>query len=107
MGDFTDAMQEMELSENFVESVCAGLVGERSEMKLATLTGLGVIIGKGFCTEDIFKEVLEIVLLLLKEKRQELYKGVVEFCRRGLTSLPIDQQKKYLPSTIQFLFEED
>lgn len=69
MGEFTAAMQQMDLTESFVESVCAGLVGERSEMKLATLVGLGVIISKGFCTEDIFKEVLEIVLLLLKEKR--------------------------------------
>jgi hypothetical protein len=50
MDEFTDAMEEMELTESFVESVCAGLVGERSEMKLATLTGLGVIIGKGYCT---------------------------------------------------------
>jgi hypothetical protein len=41
----------MGLIENFVETVCAGLIGERSEMKLATLTGLGFIIGKGYCTE--------------------------------------------------------
>lgn len=43
-------MKELDLTESFVESVCAGLIGERSEMKLATLTGLGIIIGKGVCT---------------------------------------------------------
>jgi hypothetical protein len=107
MGEFTDSMQEMGLIESFVENVCAGLVGERSEMKLATLAGLGVIIARGYCTEDIFKEVLEIVLLLLREKRQELYKGVVEFCRRGVVALPIEQQLVYLPNVIQSLFEED
>jgi hypothetical protein len=60
-----------------VEIVCAGLVGERSEMKLATLNGLAIILGKGYCTEEMFKEVLEIVLLMLCEKKSELYKGVV------------------------------
>lgn len=45
--------------------------------------------------------------MLLGEKRQELYRGVVEFCRRGVVGLPIDQQKIYLPSVLQQLFEED
>jgi hypothetical protein len=30
MEEFTDAMKEMDLIESFVESVCAGLIGERS-----------------------------------------------------------------------------
>lgn len=73
-------------------------------MKLATLSGLGFIIGKGYCSEDIFKELLEIVLLLLKEKKQELYKGVVEFCKRGILGFSLDKQKLYLPSVLQQLF---
>jgi len=76
-------------------------------MKLATLNGLAIILGKGYCTEDMFKEVLEIVLLMLCEKKSELYKGVVEFCRRGLLALPVEKQKKYLPSVIEQLFESD
>jgi hypothetical protein len=45
------------------------------------------------------------VLLLLREKRQELYKGVVEFCRRGVVALPLQQQMVHLPAVIQSLFE--
>lgn len=49
--------------------MCAGLISERSEMKLATLNGLAIILSKGYSTEDtvkdIFKEVLDIVLLML------------------------------------------
>ena len=56
--------------DSFVETVCAGFVGERSEMKLATISGVSIIISKGYCSETIFKDVLEIVLLLLQEKRQ-------------------------------------
>lgn len=47
------------------------------------------------------------MLLLLGEKRQELYKGVVEFCKRGLLALSVDKQKIYLPHVLQQLFEED
>lgn len=43
-------MEEMGLTESFVESVCAGLIGERSEMKLATLAGLAAIVAKGHCS---------------------------------------------------------
>jgi hypothetical protein len=50
-------------------------------MKLATLNGLAIILSKGYSTEDIlkdmFKEVLDIVLLMLGERKSELYKGVV------------------------------
>lgn len=35
-------------------------------MKLATLSGLSAIIGKGYCSDSTFKEILEIVLLLLQ-----------------------------------------
>jgi hypothetical protein len=35
-------------------------------MKLSTLNGLSIIIGKGYLTEETFKEMLEIVLLLLQ-----------------------------------------
>jgi hypothetical protein len=43
-------MEEMGLLDNFIETVCAGLVGERSEMKLATISGLTAIISKGYCS---------------------------------------------------------
>jgi hypothetical protein len=39
-------------------------------MKLATLAGLTVINGKAGCTDEIFKELLEIVLILLGERKQ-------------------------------------
>jgi hypothetical protein len=55
MSEFTETMEQVGLTENFVETVCAGLVVDRSEMKLATLGGIGVIIGKGYCTEEMFK----------------------------------------------------
>jgi hypothetical protein len=32
---------------------------------------------------------------------------VVEFCKKGILSLPIDRQKVYLPNVLQLLFEED
>lgn len=46
-------------------------------MKLATVHGISVILSKGYCSEEMFKDVLELVLLLLQEKKQELYRGVV------------------------------
>ena len=69
-------------------------MGERSEMKLATLSGISIILSKGYCSEVMFKDVLELVLLLLQEKRQELYRGVVEYCKRAILSLPLESQKK-------------
>jgi hypothetical protein len=44
---------------------------------------------------------------LLQEKKQELYKGVVEYCKRAILSLSIENQKIYLPTVLQLLFEED
>lgn len=46
-------------------------------------------------------------MLLLGEKKQELYRGVVEFCRRGLGSLSVADQAGHLPSVLRALFEED
>lgn len=100
-------MEEMGLTESFVESVCAGLVGDRSEMKLATLAGLAAIVAKGHCSSEVFTEVLEIVLLLLREKKQELYRGVVEFCRRGLGALSVAEQSGHLAPVLKALFEDD
>ena len=59
-------MEELGLLESFAETICAGFVGERSEMKLATITGVSIIVSKGYCSEVIFKDILEIVLLLLQ-----------------------------------------
>ena len=76
-------------------------------MKLATLHGISVILSKGYCSEEMFKDVLELVLILLQEKKQELYRGVVEYCKRAILSLPVDHQKAYLPVVINLLFESD
>jgi len=51
-------MQELDVLSNFIESVCAGLISDRSEMKLATLNGLSIIVAKGFCDADIFRDIL-------------------------------------------------
>jgi hypothetical protein len=47
------------------------------------------------------------VLLLLREKKQELYRGVVEFCRRGLGALSVAEQSGHLAPVLKALFEED
>jgi hypothetical protein len=45
--------------------------------------------------------------LLLQEKKHELYKGVVDYCKRSILTLPIDKQKDLLPTVLKQLFEED
>ena len=86
-------MSEMDLYSRFTEDVCAGLLSDRSEMKLAALSGLSIIISRGNCDPDLFRDVLEISLMLLQEKRQDIYRGVVEFCRKGILGQPLDRQK--------------
>jgi hypothetical protein len=47
------------------------------------------------------------VLLLLQEKKHDIYKGVVEYCKKTILSLPVEKQKELLPTVLKLLFEED
>lgn len=64
--------------EEFIEIICAGLVSDTVEMKIATINGLGTIFMKKYEVDVNFSlKILETVMLLFGEKRPEIYKAII------------------------------
>lgn len=59
----------------------AGLAGETSLMKSSTILSLALIFAKKFnhLEEDYIERLIEIVLIIIKEKNAENYKAIVAF----------------------------
>lgn len=88
--------------------MCAGLATDSVEMKIATIHGITAIYTKKIGIEMEFSlGVLEVVLMLLYEKRQELYKAIVEFCRRFVFAVESKNSSHILATIIQQLFKAD
>lgn len=99
----------MELLEQFIEIMCAGLAVEGSETKISTLHGLAQIYNKKFEVDMEFSiGILEIVLMLLYEQRSEIYKAVVDFCRRFIFFAEKTKQIQHILQTVlEQLFKAD
>lgn len=99
----------MGLVENFVEIICAGFTSTRTEIKLATIYGLAQIILKKDLTleKPFLQEVFELVLILLKEKKHEIYKAVIDYSKKYLFKLEKSEQLLILPNLITELFTVD
>lgn len=59
----------------------AGFGGQSSLMKADTLEGLTFFLKKEDLDESFKGDLLEIVLMLCKEKNRESYKGVLKFLK--------------------------
>lgn len=99
----------MGLIQSFIEIMCAGLATDSVEVKVATIHGITAIYTKKLDIEMEFSlGILEIVLMLLYEKRHEIYKSIVDFCRRFVFSVDSSKTSNHILSTIiEQLFKAD
>jgi hypothetical protein len=99
----------MGLMENFVEIICAGFTSNRTEIKVATIHVLvQVVLKKDLGLEKNFlHEVFDLVVMLLKEKKHEIYKAVIDFGKKYIMKLEKTEQLTILPDFIKNLFIAD
>jgi hypothetical protein len=59
----------------------AGLAGETSLMKSSTILSLALIFAKRFKSldQEYIQKLIEIILIVIKEKNKETYKSVIAF----------------------------
>ena len=68
---FCSKLEGMDLIQNFIEIMCAGLATDSVEMKIATINGITAIYNKKLNVDIEFSlGILEIILMLLYEKKQ-------------------------------------
>lgn len=106
----TDRMVQLEIIEHFAEMLCSGLASNSTSAKTDTIHALTLTLCKFDMRvhEKFVLELTELLLVMIKEKRKEIYKAVLLYLRElFLRRLDKSKQLEILPQVLKALFEED
>lgn len=90
-----------------INGVVAGFAGKSSLMKVDSLQALTYIIKQGGLEPAFLEELLDVTLLLFKEKNREVYKGLVKFLKAYLKMQILELSEKKLSVILTTLLTID
>jgi hypothetical protein len=94
---------------SFLNIVLAGLAGKTSTMKASTILSVAIIWTKRLDSLDrnYVGELLEVILLLVKEKNKETYNAIISFLKAFIKSAAKDLVSEKLGMIMQAIFVWD
>eukprot|EP00742_Colponemidia_sp_Colp-10_P007043 GILJ01007559.1.p1 GENE.GILJ01007559.1~~GILJ01007559.1.p1 ORF type:complete len:1269 (-),score=253.53 GILJ01007559.1:82-3888(-) len=100
--DLGRKMLEAGAFQHFLQMVLGGLAGSSPHMKSATVIGLSRLLYEFSNNVDgaVISELIQTVLLLLKEKSREVCKSVLGFLKVAVFSIPLSMLNDLLPTVM-------
>ncbi len=103
------SLRKASLLQEFLSMMTAGFAGVNGTIKAASIIAFGRIY-EGFSddfTDIFFREILNLICLLIKEKDKEVFQASIEFFKVLLKKLNRDEFGGFLKEILSGLFEND